>query len=52
MKVCIVLNGSINDYNKTKNIIKNQNYDYIIGADGGCNHLYKMDILPILLMIN
>ena len=46
MKVCIVLNGSINDYNKTKNIIKNQNYDYIIGADGGCNHLYKMDILP------
>lgn len=46
MKVCIVLNGEIKDYIKTKEIILDENYDYIIGADGGCNHLYKMDITP------
>lgn len=46
MKICIVLNGSVNDYNKTKQIIHKENYDYIIGADGGCNHLYNMGILP------
>ncbi|WP_455538444.1 thiamine diphosphokinase [Terrisporobacter sp.] len=46
MKVCIVLNGEINDYNKIKKIIIDKNYDYIIGADGGCNHLYKMNIIP------
>ena len=46
MKICIVLNGSVNDYNKTKQIIHKENNDYIIGADGGCNHLYNMGILP------
>ena len=46
MKVCIVLNGEVKDYQKTKEIILKENYDYIIGADGGCNHLYKMDITP------
>ena len=46
MKICIVLNGSVNDYNKTKQIIHKENYDYIIGADGGCNQLYNMGILP------
>lgn len=46
MKVCIILNGEINDYSKTREIILREKYDYIIGADGGCNHLYKMDIMP------
>lgn len=46
MKACIVLNGSVNDYESTKKIILNENYDFIIGADGGCNHLHKMGILP------
>ena len=46
MKVCIVLNGEIKNYDKTKEIIHREKYDYIIGADGGCNHLYKMNITP------
>ena len=46
MKVCIVLNGEIKNYQKTKEIILKEKYDYIIGADGGCNHLYKMNIIP------
>lgn len=46
MKVCIILNGVINNYNKTKEIIYREKYDCIIGADGGCNHLYKMNIIP------
>ena len=46
MKVCIVLNGEIKNYDKTKEIILNEKYDFIIGADGGCNHLYKMNIMP------
>lgn len=46
MKVCIALNGNIKDYEATKKIIEKENYDYIIGADGGCNHLNNMGILP------
>lgn len=46
MKVCIVLNGEVKDYKKTKEIILKENYNYIIGADGGCNHLFKMNITP------
>ena len=46
MKVCILLNGKINDYSIIKQFIKNQNYDYIICADGGANHAYKMNITP------
>lgn len=46
MKVCIILNGIIDDYEKIKLIIENENYDYIICADGGANHLFKMDITP------
>ena len=46
MKVCIVLNGTVNNYKLTKEIIERENYDYIIGADGGCNHLNNMGILP------
>ncbi|MGL4914213.1 MAG: thiamine diphosphokinase [Romboutsia sp.] len=45
MKVCIILNGEIKNYKSIKNIIKN-NYDYIICADGGCNHAYNMEIIP------
>ena len=46
MKICIVLNGEIKNYTKTKDIIVEEKYDYIIGGDGGCNHLFKMNILP------
>lgn len=46
MKVCIILNGEIKNYDKTKEIIIRENYDFIIGADGGCNHLYKMNMTP------
>lgn len=46
MKICIVLNGSVDDYEATKKIIERESYDYIIGADGGCNHLNNMGILP------
>ena len=46
MKVCIVLNGEVKNYSKTKEIIVTENYDYIIAADGGCKHLYKMNITP------
>lgn len=46
MKICIILNGEIRDYNKTKKIIKNEKYDFIICADGGANHIYMMDIVP------
>ena len=52
MKICIVLNGEIKNYKKTKEIIQQGNYNYIIGADGGCNHLYKMDIIGDLDSIN
>ena len=46
MKVCIILNGEIKNYDKTKKIIIKEDYDFIIAADGGCNHLYKMNIMP------
>lgn len=46
MKICIVLNGEINDYKVITEIVKNEMYDYIICADGGANHTYKMDIMP------
>lgn len=46
MKVCIILNGEIKNYDKTKKIIIKEDYDFIIAADGGCNHLFKMNIMP------
>lgn len=46
MKVCIVLNGEISNYNKLKNHILKEDYDYIICADGGANHTYNMKIKP------
>lgn len=45
MKVCIILNGEIENYKATKDII-NDNYDFIICADGGANHAYEMGIIP------
>lgn len=46
MNVCIVLNGKINNYQKIKNNITIENYDYIICADGGANHIYNMGLKP------
>ena len=46
MKFCIILNGEIQDYQITSNIIKENNYDFIICADGGANHAYNMNIVP------
>lgn len=45
MKICIILNGEVKDYEAIKNIIEN-NYDYIICADGGSNHAYNMEFIP------
>lgn len=46
MKICIILNGEIKDYNYINKIIKNNSYDYIICSDGGVNHAYNMNIVP------
>ena len=46
MKICIVLNGEIEDYEVTRDIIIKECYDCIICADGGANHTYKMEIMP------
>ena len=46
MKVCIILNGEVKDYNIIKKIINKEKYDFIICADGGANHAYNMDIIP------
>lgn len=46
MKICIILNGDIKDYKVTKDIILKENYDYIICADGGANHIYNMELIP------
>ena len=46
MKCCIILNGKINNYKFIKSQINNEKYDYIICADGGANHTYKMGIIP------
>lgn len=45
MKVCIILNGEIKDYKFIKKILNNK-YDYVICADGGCNHAYNMELIP------
>lgn len=46
MKICILLNGEVKDHSTIREFIKNEKYDYIICADGGANHLYKMGITP------
>ncbi len=46
MKICIILNGEIKNYDYINSIISNASYDYIICSDGGANHAYNMNILP------
>ena len=46
MKACILLNGEIKDTNFIKDIIDSEDYRYIICADGGARHLYKLNITP------
>ena len=46
MKICILLNGEINNYNYISKIISKENYNYIICSDGGANHAYNMNIVP------
>ena len=46
MKVCIVLNGEVRDYEFLKSNFQNNKYDFIICADGGAKHLYKINIVP------
>lgn len=48
MNVLIALNG-FNDLN-LKKLIKKNKINYIIGVDGGSNHLYKEMITPSLLI--
>ncbi|MBC8631044.1 thiamine diphosphokinase [[Eubacterium] tenue] len=46
MKACILLNGEVDNLNYIKDIIDNNDYRYIICADGGAKHLYKLNIVP------
>ncbi|MFR9069628.1 MAG: thiamine diphosphokinase [Paraclostridium sp.] len=46
MKACILLNGEVDNLDYIKNIIDNNDYRYIICADGGAKHLYKLNIVP------
>lgn len=48
MRVLIFCNGEINDYDRHKRFIKDD--DYIIGVDGGTNHIAKMDITPNVIL--
>lgn len=48
MKIAIVANGTINDLEFHKNIIKK--CDYIICADGASNYIYKMNINPNIIV--
>ena len=46
MKICIILNGEIKNYDYINTILSNIRYDYIICSDGGANHAYNMNIVP------
>ena len=48
MKVAIIANGTIRNYEKIKRIIKD--YEYIICVDGGVEHALKMDVIPDLIV--
>lgn len=48
MKTAIICNGNITDYDYCLNIIKS--VDYIICADGGTRHAYKMGLHPDLIL--
>ncbi|WP_099188054.1 thiamine diphosphokinase [Tepidibacter mesophilus] len=49
MKSLVIANGSMDDYDFYKNIIK-ENYDCIICADGASNHAYNMNITPDIII--
>jgi len=44
MKTAIICNGNITDYEYVIEIIKKT--DYVICADGGTRHAFKMGIIP------
>ncbi len=46
MKICILLNGEVKDYDYINKIVATGSYDYIICSDGGANHAYNMNIVP------
>ncbi|SNX55588.1 thiamine diphosphokinase [Thermoanaerobacterium sp. RBIITD] len=48
MKTCIVSNGTVNDYNYIKKII--ESCDFVICADGGTNIVFKMNIIPNIIV--
>jgi len=48
MKTAIICNGNITDYEYGIEIIKKT--DYVICADGGTRHAYKMGIIPDLII--
>lgn len=48
MNIAIVSNGTITNYPYIKEKIKE--YDYIICADGGINHVYNMGLKPDLIV--
>ena len=48
MKIAIIVNGIIYDYNYHKDIVNN--CDLVICGDGGANHAYKMDIVPSYIL--
>ncbi|ADD02565.1 MAG: thiamine pyrophosphokinae [Thermoanaerobacter sp.] len=48
MRVLIISNGDIKDYNFYKNLTKE--VDIVICADGGANHAYQMKLKPHLIV--
>ncbi|EGD52966.1 thiamine pyrophosphokinase [Thermoanaerobacter ethanolicus JW 200] len=48
MKVLIISNGDIKDYNFYEKLLKD--VDMVICADGGANHAYQMKIKPDLII--
>ncbi len=46
MKACIILNGEVKESSFIYEIISENNYDYLICADGGANHLYNLNLVP------
>jgi thiamine pyrophosphokinase len=48
MRVLIISNGDIKDYDFYKNLTKE--VDIVICADGGANHAYQMKLKPHLIV--
>lgn len=48
MKGLIVSSGEIKDYKLLEQMVKE--HDYIVCADGGVNHILKIDILPDIVL--